>query len=76
MTVIRHPEHDRGEESQMSIRERFVIDVDDKIRFRDWSLESETLYICQVYIITREKNKAETSLTLGPRWWKLSNSWL
>ena len=26
--------------------------------------------------ITREKNKAEGLLTVAPRWWKLSNSWL
>ena len=76
MTVIRHPEHDIGEESQMSIRERFVIDVDDKIRFRDWNLESETVFICQLYIINYKKRTKQGLLALAPRWWKLSNSWL
>ena len=55
MTVIRHPEHDVGEATQMSIRERFVIDVDDKIRFTDWNLESETVFICQLYIINYKR---------------------
>lgn len=46
----------------MSIRERFVIDVDDKIRFRDWNLESETvLSVNFTSLITREKNNAGTS---------------
>ena len=57
MTVIRQPEHDIGEATQMSIRERFVIDVDDKIRFRDWNLESETVFICQLYIINYKRKE-------------------
>ena len=67
MTVIRHPEHDIGEESQMSIRERFVIDVDDKIRFRDWNLESETVFICQLYIINYKRKEQSRDFLLLPR---------
>ena len=67
MTVIRHPEHDIGEESQMSIRERFVIDVDDKIRFRDWDLESETLFICQLYIINYKRKEQSRDFLFLPR---------
>ena len=67
MTVIPHPEHDIGEASQMSIRERFVIDVNDKIRFRDWNLESETLFICQLYIINYKRKEQSRGFLLSPR---------